>query len=103
MTWTSATVALPGLLGGLLAISPWRAERGALVDVGSHVIDLVSTALGPVAEVLWAYRGDADLRQFGLRHTSGAQSTLTMSLSVPIDTTAMEISVSGGGRLVGSD
>ena len=31
--------------------SGWRAERGALLDVGPHIIDLAVEALGPVASV----------------------------------------------------
>ncbi len=38
------------LLGGPFA-TPWRLERGALPDLGPHVIDLLDAALGPVLGV----------------------------------------------------
>lgn len=38
------------LLGGPFA-TPWRLERGALLDLGPHVVDLLDTALGPVVGV----------------------------------------------------
>jgi predicted dehydrogenase len=38
------------LLGGMFA-TPWRLERGALLDLGPHVVDLLDAALGPVADV----------------------------------------------------
>ncbi|HZQ85380.1 MAG TPA: Gfo/Idh/MocA family oxidoreductase [Acidimicrobiales bacterium] len=38
------------LLGGPFA-TPWRLERGALLDLGPHVIDLLDAALGPVVDV----------------------------------------------------
>lgn len=38
------------LLGGMFA-TPWRLERGALVDLGPHVVDLLDAALGPVTSV----------------------------------------------------
>lgn len=39
-----------GLLGGPFA-TPWRLERGALLDLGPHVIDLLDAALGRVVAV----------------------------------------------------
>jgi predicted dehydrogenase len=39
-----------GLLGGPFA-TPWRLERGALLDLGPHVIDLLDAALGQVVAV----------------------------------------------------
>ncbi|MEJ7582855.1 MAG: Gfo/Idh/MocA family oxidoreductase [Acidimicrobiales bacterium] len=38
------------LLGGMFA-TPWRLERGPLLDLGPHVIDLLDAALGPVVSV----------------------------------------------------
>src|SRR5215203_3514722 len=38
------------LLGGIFA-TPWRLDRGALLDLGPHVIDLLDAALGTVVEV----------------------------------------------------
>ena len=38
------------LLGGPFA-TPWRLERGALLDLGPHVVDLLAACIGPVAAV----------------------------------------------------
>lgn len=38
------------LLGGMFA-TPWRLEKGALLDLGPHVVDLLDAALGPVTGV----------------------------------------------------
>ena len=39
------------LLGDHPVATPWRLERGALLDVGPHMIDLLDAALGPVTGV----------------------------------------------------
>ncbi len=39
-----------GLLGGPFA-TPWRLERGPLLDLGPHVLDLLDAALGPITGV----------------------------------------------------
>ena len=94
--WLSGAV-----LGGPYSASPWRSERGALLDVGPHVIDLLDAALGPVTEVSWAHLTDPDLWSFGLAHSGGARSTVTMSLRVPVDPSDFEIALFGGtGRHV---
>ncbi|ODT99011.1 MAG: oxidoreductase [Pseudonocardia sp. SCN 72-86] len=88
------------LLGGPFAGSAWRAEHGALLDVGPHVIDLLDAALGPVTGVEWAHRADS-LWTFGMTHSGGARSTVSMSLRVAIDPTEFEIGMFGGvGRHV---
>ncbi|MHA6623990.1 Gfo/Idh/MocA family protein [Pseudonocardia sichuanensis] len=92
------------LLGGPYATSSWRAEHGALFDIGPHVIDLLDAAVGPVAEVAWARCDDPDLWRFGLVHTGGAQSTVTLSMSLPVDPSEIEFTVLGGAgrhRLAG--
>lgn len=62
--------------------SPWRAEHGALWDVGPHALSLLLPVLGP-AEVRAAERGPGDTAHLVLRHASGASSTLTLSLTTP--------------------
>lgn len=92
------------LLGGPYSASTWRMEHGALLDVGPHVIDLLEAAVGPVASVGWAHHDQPDLWRFGLVHEGGAQSTVTMSMRLPIDPTETEFAVFGRGvshRLVG--
>lgn len=84
------------LLGGPYAASPWRAEQGALLDVGPHLVDLLDAALGPVTGIAFARRDDPDLWRIGLVHTGGAQSTVTASLALPVDPTESEFTVFGG-------
>lgn len=70
------------LLGGQFA-TPWRLERGALLDVGPHVIDLLDAALGPVTDV--QAHGDS-LGWVGLllEHESGVMSEVSLSAAVPL-------------------
>jgi predicted dehydrogenase len=92
------------LLGGPYSTSSWRAEEGALSDLGPHVIDLLDAAVGPVVEVPWARYEEPDLWRFGLLHSGGAQSTVTMSMRVPVDPSEIEFTVFGGAgrhRLAG--
>lgn len=92
------------LLGGPYCTSPWRAEEGALSDLGPHVIDLLDAAVGPVVEVPWARYEEPDLWRFGLLHSGGAQSTVTLSMRVPVDPSEIDFTVLGGAgrhRLAG--
>lgn len=64
------------LLGGPFA-TPWRLERGPLLDLGPHVIDLLDAALGTVVDL------DAGSDRHGtveltLHHEGGAWSTATL-------------------------
>jgi predicted dehydrogenase len=89
--WLSGAV-----LGGPYAASPWRAEQGALLDVGPHLVDLLDAALGRVTGVEWAHRDEPDLWRFGLAHAGGARSTVTTSLRLPVDPSEVEFTVFGG-------
>ena len=63
-------------LGGPFA-TPWRLERGPLLDLGPHVVDLLDAALGPVVEV----RASGDLLGWVgllLTHESGAVSDVAL-------------------------
>ncbi|MER8043158.1 Gfo/Idh/MocA family oxidoreductase [Streptomyces sp. NPDC094032] len=64
------------------AASPWRREKGALWDVGPHVLSVYLPVLGDVTSVTCA-RGPEDTRHLVLRHASGASSTATLTLSAP--------------------
>lgn len=64
------------------ADSPWRAERGALWDIGPHTLSLLLPPLGDVASVT-AARGPGDMVHIALRHVSGASSTMTLTHTVP--------------------
>ncbi|WP_308283027.1 hypothetical protein [Pseudonocardia nigra] len=80
------------------------AEHGGLLDVGPHVIDLLDAAVGPVTSVGWAHRSDPDLWRFGLVHSGGAQSSVTLSMRLPVDPSEVEFTVYGSAgrhRLVG--
>jgi predicted dehydrogenase len=60
--------------------TPWRRDKGALWDLGPHVISLLWAALGPVSSVT-ARAGLADVTHLVLRHESGVTSTATVTLS----------------------
>jgi len=68
--------------GNPFGASSWRRARGALWDVGPHALAAVLPALGPV-ERLTAVRGPRDEVHLALRHTSGAASSVALSLSAP--------------------
>jgi predicted dehydrogenase len=92
------------LLGGPYSASAWRAERGALLDIGPHLVDLLDAALGEVVAVEFAHAGEPDLWRVGLRHLGGARSTLMLSLALPVDPTEMEVTAFGSvGRHVLTD
>ncbi|MHA6620551.1 Gfo/Idh/MocA family protein [Pseudonocardia sp. DLS-67] len=103
-TVASASWISGSLLGGPYCTSSWRAEGGALSDLGPHVIDLLDAAVGPVVEVPWARYDEPDIWRFGLLHSGGAQSTVTLSMRVPVDPSEIEFTVFGGAgrhRLAG--
>lgn len=83
------------LLGGQYSGSAWRHAGGALADVGPHVFDLLDAALGPVVEVVAAHHGVSDLWTVVLAHESGATSTSTLSMFMPVTPTIIELSVYG--------
>jgi predicted dehydrogenase len=63
-------------LGGPFAYG-WRLERGAVLDIGPHLLDLLEVGLGPIAQVRAA--GDPlGLVQVVCTHESGAVSGATM-------------------------
>lgn len=64
------------LLGGMFA-TPWRLERGPLLDLGPHVVDLLDAALGPVVGV----RASGDLLGWvglQLTHEGGTVSAASL-------------------------
>jgi predicted dehydrogenase len=62
--------------------TPWRREKGALWDLGPHLVGMLWACLGPVTEVT-AVAGKADLAHLVLRHESGTTATVTTTLSAP--------------------
>lgn len=96
------------LLGGDFA-SPWRLERGAILDVGPHMIDMLDAALGRVTGVR-AHGNTLGWAGLLLEHETGAVSEASLCMSVPGETPPSRVEVYGrlgreaidGGQL-GSD
>jgi predicted dehydrogenase len=68
--------------GSPFAGSPWRQRKGALWDLGPHLLALAIPTLGPVERVT-AGTGLGDTVHLVLGHQGGASSTLTLSQTVP--------------------
>lgn len=83
------------LLDGPFSNSPWRHERGGLLDVGPHTLDLLDAALGPITDVLSARRGTPDLTHLVLAHENGVTSTASLSLAMPLDPPTVDVSIYG--------
>jgi predicted dehydrogenase len=62
--------------------SPWRRAKGALWDLGPHLLALALPVLGPVESVT-AAPGPGDTVHLILGHQGGASSTLTLSQTAP--------------------
>ena len=60
--------------------TPWRREKGALWDLGPHVVSLLWTALGPVTAVT-ADAGPDDVAHLVLHHQGGPSSVVTVTQS----------------------
>lgn len=76
------------------AASPWRGEKGALWDVGPHALSVLLPVLGDVTSVT-AAPGPGDTVHLVLRHTSGASSTVTLSLSAPAGAAGAAVELRG--------
>jgi predicted dehydrogenase len=68
---------------GLRDPNDWRQVKGALWDVGPHALSVALGVLGPVGEVT-ARPGIGDTVHLVLRHAPGPSSTVTLSLTAPI-------------------
>ena len=102
-SWSGGTARwLSGaLLDGMFADSPWRQEDGAILDIGPHIFDLLDAALGPIVEVSAARYTEPDLWHVISAHDTGAVSTATLSMRLPIDPSVLEFDVYGAaGREV---
>jgi len=80
--------------GSPYANSPWRKEKGGLWDVGPHALSVLDGGLGPIVEVT-AVGGEGDLAHLILKHESGATSTVTLSLTAPIESIKVEMNFWG--------
>ncbi|MGW6394513.1 Gfo/Idh/MocA family protein [Streptomyces sp. NPDC055103] len=76
------------------AASPWRREKGGLWDVGPHVLSVYLPVLGDVTAIT-AVRGPEDTHHLVLRHSSGASSTATLTLSAPPEAAEAALSLHG--------
>jgi predicted dehydrogenase len=78
----------------------WRQEKGALWDLGPHLVGMLWACLGPVTEVT-AVAGKADVTHLVLRHESGQTSTVTTTQSAPEAAAGVTVFVWGAaGRSV---
>ncbi|TDC91598.1 Gfo/Idh/MocA family oxidoreductase [Nonomuraea deserti] len=68
------------LLGNHHFATPWRLERGALLDVGPHVIDLLDAALGRVTGVR-AHGNPLGWTGLLLEHENGAVSEASLCMT----------------------
>lgn len=75
-------------LSGPFASSPWRQQRGALLDVGPHAVDLITAALGPADEVR-ARASAGGYVAVTLGHRGGAVSEVSL---------CSRTGLAGGGR-----
>ena len=74
--------------------SSWRRERGALWDVGPHVLSLLLPALGAVVDVV-ALGEAAGTVHAGLMHAGGALSSLDVSFVLPPTASRWELTLHG--------
>jgi predicted dehydrogenase len=88
------------LLPGSPFATPWRLDRGPLLDLGPHVVDAMDAALGPVAGV----RAHGDLRGWvglQLEHASGAVSDVSLCATAGISPHLAGVEIFGkAGQLV---
>jgi predicted dehydrogenase len=82
------------------AASPWRREKGALWDVGPHALSVLLPVLGDVTE-LTAAPGPGDTVHLVLRHTGGASSTATLSLTAPPEAAGVAVELRGTAGVFG--
>jgi predicted dehydrogenase len=82
-----------GLLGGPFA-TPWRRQRGAILDVGPHMIDLLDAALGPVIEVRGHGNGPGWTGML-LAHEGGAVSELSLCTRAPVQRPVCRVELYG--------
>ena len=80
--------------GSPFAGSPWRRRKGALWDLGPHMLALAIPTLGPVERVA-AGTGRGDTVHLVLGHRGGASSTLTLSQTVPPAAEGIELRLYG--------
>lgn len=81
--------------GALYTIeSPWRQERGAILDVGPHMIDMLDAALGRVAGIR-AHGHPLGWVGLLLEHETGAVSEASLSMAARVEHASSHIAVYG--------
>jgi predicted dehydrogenase len=80
-------------LGGPFA-TPWRIERGGLLDLGPHVLDLLDAALGPITAVRAHANGPRWVGAL-LDHEGGAVSEVSLSAHVGVEPMVAGVHVYG--------
>jgi predicted dehydrogenase len=95
-----ATFLGDGAVPGSFFATPWRLERGGLLDLGPHVLDALDVALGPIVEVRAA--GDPHgVVAVTCTHEDGAISQATLSATTPVDPSGLVVELFGQqGRLI---
>ena len=88
-----------GAIPGNYFATPWRLERGALLDLGPHVLDALDAALGAIVEVRAA--GDPlGVVAVTCTHDGGAISQATLSATTPVERSGLVVELFGPqGRL----
>jgi predicted dehydrogenase len=74
--------------------TPWRREKGALWDLGPHVVSLLWAILGPVKSVT-ADTGRGDVTHLVLHHQGGVTSTATLTLGAPEQADGFDLQIWG--------
>ncbi|MCM2580055.1 Gfo/Idh/MocA family protein [Streptomyces meridianus] len=100
--WFTGSVAWLGALfsegaDSPYAASPWRREKGALWDVGPHVLSVLLPVLGELTgpDAVTAVAGPGDTVHLVLRHDGGASSTVTVSLTAPVAAAGRAVELRG--------
>ena len=88
-----------GAIPGSYFATPWRLERGGLLDLGPHVLDALDVALGTIVEVRAA--GDPHgVVAVTCSHATGAISQATLSAVIPVDPSGLVVELFGpDGRI----
>ncbi|WP_236794619.1 Gfo/Idh/MocA family protein [Amycolatopsis sp. GM8] len=68
---------------GSMFATPWRVERGALLDLGPHVLDLLDAAVGPITRVR-AVGDPTKWVALTVRHENEVLSQAALSITTPV-------------------
>jgi len=89
-----------GAVPGTYFATPWRLERGGLLDLGPHVLDALDATLGTIVEV---HAAGHPLRVVvaTCTHENGSISQVTLSAATPVQPGGMVVELFGAhGRMV---